>query len=394
MALKWQRLTERHLQKSSIAPCGHARKMSIMPNTRLLHAFSTFSIGGAQTRFARLTRALGPEFQHIVTSMDRRFDTMRLISDVENVESFDIPSTRGRNLNNVARFASALRTIQPDRVVTYNFGSIEWAFASALLRLPHLHIEDGFGPEESEKRLLRRSFLRSVALYLSRGTLITISNTLARVARQEWHIPENRILLIPNGVEPDQFELTFERARISRFATQGQVVIGVVAALRPEKRLDRLLKAVAALPPELRFILVIAGEGTLRPDLENLANSLGIRNNTVFLGQVDRVQDLYGEFDIFALSSDTEQLPMVLLEAMAAGLPVASTDVGDIRDTVGPANKKWLCPRDERLLGAVLLDMIRSPDERTRVGQENARRVREHYLAASMLESWKHALQT
>jgi glycosyltransferase involved in cell wall biosynthesis len=364
-----------------------------MNGVRLLHAFSTFSTGGAQARFVRLVREFGGSFHHIVTSMDRRFDTARLLSDFPNVEIFDIASSRGRNLNNVPRFISALRSIRPERIVTYNFGTIEWSFANAWVRLPHLHVEDGFGPEEADRRLRRRSLLRTAGLRLSGAKLITISQSIAEVAREEWHLPRERIILIPNGIDADAYKSVAERGRPSRFAPAGEIVIGTVAGLRAEKRLDRLLHAVASLPRSDRVVLVIAGDGPLRAELESLSKALLIQDRTHFLGHMDCVNSLYAEFDIFALSSDTEQLPMVLLESMAAGLPIASTDVGDIRSVLGGDNHKWLCERTHEALSAVLHEMIGSPGKRQEIGRDNARIVRAHYAANGMFEAWRRELQ-
>jgi glycosyltransferase involved in cell wall biosynthesis len=358
---------------------------------RLFHAFSTFALGGAQARFVRLARALGPRFHHMVTAMDRCYDAARQIEDLGNIELYDVPSTRGRNLNNVPGFLSALRKVSPDRLITYNFGSIEWAFANARARLPHLHVEDGFGPDETERRLLRRSLLRAGAFRLSRSTLITISETIAGIAQREWFLPRRRITLIPNGIDAHRYRLASQRPGHSVFAPAGETVIGTVAGLRAEKRIDRLLHAVALLPSHLQVVLVIAGSGPLRDSLEKLACELGLDSRTRFLGQRDDIEDLYAAFDIFALSSDTEQLPLVLLEAMAAGLPVAGTDVGDLRSALGEGNHRWLCPRDAERLSHVLGEMIESPELRSRVGIENASIVRERFTAATMYRAWERA---
>jgi glycosyltransferase involved in cell wall biosynthesis len=360
--------------------------------TRLLHAFSTFTVGGAQSRFIRLSRCLGDNFHHVVTATDGRYDAARLIGNGVSFEVAHVPATRGRNLNNVPRFAAALRKLSPDRLVTYNFGSIEWAFANVFCRLPHVHVEDGFGPDEAEGPFLRRSILRALAFRLSRSVLVTVSEPLSQIARGKWWVPPDRIKLIPNGIDVYSGPLISERQRRSRFSENGEVVIGTVAGLRPEKRIDRLLHAVSLFPEDLAYKLVIAGDGALGSELRALASELGIAENIQFLGHVDDVLPLYSEFDVFALSSDTEQLPLALLEAMAAGLPVASTDVGDIRHVVSADNQAWLCGRDAKHLSQVLLQIIESPQHRHEVGDANSRIVRDRYNSSAMNQAWRNVL--
>ena len=76
--------------------------------------------------------------------------------------------------------------------------------------------------------------------------------------------------------------------------------------------------------------LVLVGEGPQRAELQALAQQLGVATDVEFTGYLSNPGDRLKEFDLFALSSDTEQLPMALLEAMALGLPVVATRVGDI----------------------------------------------------------------
>ena len=121
-------------------------------------------------------------------------------------------------------------------------------------------------------------------------------------------------------------------------------VIGTVAALREEKNISRLMHAFAMLPAGR---LVIVGDGPQRPALEALAASLGVAERVCFAGHHLDTAAFYAQFDIFALSSDTEQMPLSVIEAMASGLPVVSTDVGDVRLMVASENIPFVTGLDD-----------------------------------------------
>jgi glycosyltransferase involved in cell wall biosynthesis len=261
-------------------------------------------------------------------------------------------------------FRAALRSIAPDVLMTSNWGSIEWALAAQGLGLRHVHTEDGFGPEERDRQLLRRVLIRRVAL--RRAEVMVPSTTLWRIATEKWRLAEARLHRIPNGIDLSRFT-----PRRAGPRPDGAVVIGTVAALRPEKNLSRLLRAFHALPATLRARLVIVGDGPERPALEALAAELGLEGRVLFTGAVEDPAPLYAEFDIFALSSDTEQMPLSVLEAMAAGLPVAATDVGDVRAMLAPANAPHVVRGDHAALGEALQRLAQDPAQRAWLGAAN-----------------------
>ena len=187
----------------------------------------------------------------------------------------------------------------------------------------HVHIEDGFGPEERDRQTPRRVLIRR--LVLARSTVVLPSRNLQRIATTIWRLPPARVRYIPNGIDLERFAA----ARTRRRAANTPPVIGTVAALRAEKNLARLLRAFAAVDQPAR--LVIVGDGPERPALEAWRASLGLAERVEFAGHIDDPAPIYAGFDVFALSSDTEQMPLSVIEAMAAGLPVATTDVGDVR---------------------------------------------------------------
>jgi glycosyltransferase involved in cell wall biosynthesis len=123
--------------------------------------------------------------------------------------------------------------------------------------------------------------------------------------------------------------------------------------------------------------------------LRGLAAELGIADRTAFLGHVEDVPAVLRSLDIFALSSDTEQMPNSLLQAMAAGRPVAAVGVGDVARIVAPENRPLVVPRDDQAaLTAALAALAADADRRALLGRLNQERVKSHYSLDSMVAAY------
>jgi glycosyltransferase involved in cell wall biosynthesis len=170
--------------------------------------------------------------------------------------------------------------------------------------------------------------------------------------------------------------------------TPDELLIGTVAALRTEKNLVRLIDAFAKLPIDMPARLVIVGDGVERQKLEQHAVGLGLGSDVLFTGTMARPEDVLGAFDVFALSSDTEQMPFSILEAMAAGLPIAAVDVGDVKEMVAPANRAFVVPQNAERLALAIATLLHSPKARRQIGAQNRAHVRHHYGQALMFQRY------
>lgn len=354
----------------------------------LLHVFSTFAVGGPQTRFATIAERLGPKYRHLIVSMSGRTEAAQLLSPKVEYSLVPIHNTPRNPFANAWRFGKQLRRMKPDQLVTYNWGSLEWAVGNRFgPNIPHIHIEDGFGPDEAAARFKRRVWLRRVGLARVK-TIIVPSRSLERIAVDEWRFPEARVRYLPNGVDIPRFSTPVpetERAFVKR---PGELVIGTCAALRPEKNLGRLIRAFAAGRPQ-NARLVICGDGSERAGLEAIARANGIADLCVFTGYLSKPELALANFDIFAMSSDTEQMPYGLLEAMAAGLPVAATDVGDIKAMVAEENRHFIVnPADEAALTGALRTLLRDAELRKMLAGANQSKAKTEFSIDSMIETY------
>lgn len=337
-------------------------------DAHLLHIFPGFGIGGVPLRMAGVINHLGRRFRHTLIALDSNFAAGQALAHDLDVSLLPNRRPAMNLLASIAANAIALRRHRADLLLTYNWGAIEWAMAARLRpTMRHLHFEAGFGKEEADRPIARRVLFRRWALARCDGVVVP-SRGLEQMARRAWHVPQGRVIYLPNGVDLERFS---KGGGQDGARAPGERIIGTVAPLRPEKNIGRLLRVFATLPPTPPTRLVIAGDGAERPALEGLARELAIAERVVFAGQVPP-ESVLGSFDIFALSSDTEQMPNAVLEAMAAGRAVAAVDVGDIRDMVCAENREFIVPRDDgAAFAAALARLLADPARCEQLGRGN-----------------------
>jgi len=335
----------------------------------LLHIFPSFQPGGVQLRFAQLANHFGPRYRHLVMALDGAIGAKQHLGP-----DVDVTFLHGwTNQKGLRSSRALLRRLRPDLLVTSNWGSMTWSMANCLARVPHLHMEDGFGLEEAERQLRRRVWARRLAL--RRATVTVPSRTLLRIASNVWCLPRRAVVHIPNGVNCARFLTGPESAIAARYGIrEGVPVIGTVSALRSEKNLIRLLDAFGLVLSSRPAQLIIVGDGPQRQRLEHAALTRGLSDHTVFVGSSPHPERLLPLFSVFSLSSDTEQMPLTVLEAMAASRPIAATDVGDIREMVAAKNESFIVSRDPRALGKAILDLLADPRRMTEIGRSNRER--------------------
>jgi glycosyltransferase involved in cell wall biosynthesis len=349
----------------------------------ILHVFSTFKIGGPQVRFAVLVEGLGEAFSHSVIAMDGNYTAACLLPPAANVALDEKPLAGGSLIGRLERYRREIRARAPDLLVTYNWGAIEWALANASLDTPHVHLEDGFGPEEANRQFARRVWIRRLALW--RSEVIVPSLVLHDMALRVWRLAGSHLHYIPNGIVPRDHAVT-DIDSLGLNLPRGLPRIVFAGALRPEKNLIRLLRAYALIKNDAALLVI--GDGSEMERLVREAERLSLGPHLHFLGRREDVRDIVMQCDIMALSSDTEQMPLVVLEGMDAGLPIVSTRVGDIEQVVASENRPYIVKRSDLELGAAMGALVADPAARKAVGAANRRRVRRDFLAADMTAAY------
>lgn len=196
--------------------------------------------------------------------------------------------------------------------------------------------------------------------------------------------PEN-VLVLSNVIDLKEFDHN-SLQEAGALGPPGVLPVIAVGTLGRAKRFDRFLRALAstqAEDPRLRGVLV--GDGPERACLQALAASLGLNGQCRFLGRRNDVPALLKQASMLVLSSEAEGFPNVLLEAMAARLPIVTTDAGDSAELVKAAEAGFVVPHDDvDSMGGCLKQLARDPELRTRLGS-NGRAYAERYHSVDRL---------
>ncbi|MBI1403677.1 MAG: glycosyltransferase [Porphyrobacter sp.] len=362
---------------------------------KVLHCHSTFSAGGKEVRSVRLMNAFGAAMEHTVVSAEPDAMAARALIDPAVKVRFpgDFPALKGLPTpGRLAALAEALKSY--DLICTYNWGAMDAAmahtvFARSFSLPPLVHHEDGFNADEAHGLKTRRNLYRRAALK-GAARVIVPSTGLEAIATGPWAQPPDKVLRIPNGIDTAAFAAPPRPGALRLIKRKGERWIGTLAGLRPVKNLPMLVAAMAGLPEA--WHLVICGEGPERDAIAAAAEWLEVSHRVHLPGAVADPARIIGLFDIFALSSASEQFPLSVVEAMAAGLPVAAPDVGDVRQMVSEPNRAFICvPGDAAALGTMLAELAGDADLRRRLGTANRERARQHFDAAQMVAAYRDA---
>ncbi len=330
---------------------------------RILHMHSAFDLGGKEARAVKLMNHFGDAASHTILSAVP--DALGAREAIDPAIKVEFPGDAAPPLYGKpapGRYLRLARYMQHfDLLLSYNWGSMDGVMARTLLspfmKLPPLvHHEDGFNEDEAVKLNWKRNAFRSVALKGAHA-LVVPSITLEEIALIDWFCPKTKVHRIANGIDIAAYQKTPDsNAFPGLVKQQGDVAVGTIAGLRAVKNLPRLVRLVAAAGPNVR--LAIAGEGPDRAAIVAEAERLGISDRLVMPGFLKNPASYVGLFDIFALSSDSEQYPISLVEAMAAGLPAVCTDVGDVRNIVAEPNRPFIIAKDDEAGFAAALSRL------------------------------------
>jgi glycosyltransferase involved in cell wall biosynthesis len=359
---------------------------------RILHLHSTFDLGGKEARATRLMNAWGRAARHVIVSAVP--DALGARARIDKSVAYEIaqnpPPLTGKP--SVARFEAIAQFCRGfDLVCTYNWGAIDGVMARRVFPKgapPVVHHEDGFNEDEAKGLKLERNLYRRFAMPAAHALAVP-SETLEAIALKAWKQPRERVHRIVNGIATAAYARDPDPKAIPGLVRrEGEVVIGAVAGLREVKDLPALVRAAGGLSGKFR--LVIVGEGPERQAIINAAEAMGIADKLVMPGFIDRPYRYMRAFDILALSSRSEQFPISVVEAMAAGLPIAALPVGDVRRMVSPENAQFIAdyPTEVRLRD-VLQGLINHPDLRAATGAANRAKAIAEYDEGLMISRYK-----
>lgn len=337
----------------------------------------------------------------LLAGLQRRGHRVRMLfRDEENAAraaAYGIPTGVQRiggdaMLPDAVRMAARLRAERPDAVILTTFKKVFLSGLGArLARAPFVVqriVLQGDTPARGARyRLALRRFVDAISLNadamrppflagdpgLDPAKVVTILDGVRAPARTREPGAVRREL----GIPADAF------------------VVGSVARLAGQKRFDRLLRALALLPEPVHCIL--AGDGPVTEPMRALAAELGMADRVHLPGFRRDVGDVLDALDLFAVSSDREGLANAMLEAMAFGLPVVSTDVSGAREALDAAPGEpaagIVTGFSEAELAEAIGGLLRDPDGRRRMGDAARERAERRFGEERFLDEWERLLE-
>ena len=367
-------------------------------NQKILHLRSSAGLYGAEQVILNLARALNRLgcTNHIVCIDNARNSHIELVEEARkmNLSASAIECRSLFDHQTVMRIRELLSREQIDVIHSHDYKSGVFALCAAaglgLKRVATNHLWT-----RSSMKLRVYETLEGV-LYNCFDNVVAVSELIEKECRP-FLLNRNKLTCIPNGIDVGRFPLqTCEPERRSIRAQlgvqEGDLVIGNIARLSVEKDQAMLLRAfkrLTALSAPRSLKLLIAGDGPEAGNLRSLAHELGLHEHCLFLGFREDIPQILDSLDIYVQSSKREGLPIVLLEAMAAGKAIVSTKAGGIPGVIEDGKQGCLVEiGDVEQLAHVLDRVVKSADERRELGRQARHLVEAKFSAGTMAEKY------
>lgn len=349
---------------------------------RLLYIVTRAEHGGAQAHVLDLAMGMSKLFDvqvatgeegYLTESCRERAIRVHLVSHLEReISPF-------KDLRGMRELAKLMKRIRPDIVHAHTFkAGFLGRFAAKRLKIPcvyTVHMWPFGGAVPLSWRLSAPFCERLAARWCDR--LISVSEMGVTVAAEHKICHSSKITLISSGISDDS-----ARARLDR---DTDLRCTMVARFTYFKDHALLLRAFSRLSGETRLLLV--GSGETLPAAKKLAEELGIRNRVEFTGARSDVPKLLSQSDVFVLASKQETLPISILEAMRAGLPVIASNIGGISEEVIDGETGLLVPPGSvEALSAALERLLGNKQLRMSMGRAGRRRFEDLFLAETMIK--------
>ena len=296
-------------------------------------------------------------------------------------------------VKDISAFFSILRILRkerPDIVHTHTakagtLGRAAAVFAGVPVRIHtfHGHIFDSYFNKPQTALFL---FVERVLAVFSKYILVVSEAQKREIVDRYKIAPAGKVRVMPLGLELEKFS-SIERGagkfRAELGVPDGCLAIGIVGRLVPVKNHRMFLEACRKLfdmAGDIKIRCVVVGDGQERASLEKYAEGMGIRSKVIFVGWKEEMSDVYADLDIVALTSNNEGTPVALIEALASGRPVVSTDVGGVKDVVDDGVNGYLVPAgDVSGFAGRLFELAADSRKRDMLGKNGRSKVMKAY---------------
>ena len=355
--------------------------VSIQDRPRILHVVTRDDRRGAETAALALHQAL------VSRGWNSQIAALAPSSRTGEALGVDVLGPEPLARSTLRRLREVARSV--DLVIAHGSTTLPACGLALVRSTPFVYVNIG-DPRAWQTTLGRR--LRSRALLRRARAVVAITERSAALLTDMLGVPERRLTVIGNFRSSGQFhplELEDRRAVRERMGLPvSEPLLCYLGALSPEKRPDLALQVIDALPGDVS--LVIAGDGPMEAEVRRLVTSGGLDDRVRLVGSTVEPHNLLAASDVLLLTSDTEGVPGVLIEAGLCGTPAVATDVGFVDEVVQDGVTGRLAPADDpRALAAAVAEVLA---ERERYGGSALTHCREQFEEGVVVSKWEEFL--
>lgn len=365
--------------------------------TRVLHLITTMPVGGAENLILTTMRLLDPEQFSSVLCCIQAQGPLGLEAEQSGFKVVTLNRMKQKQFDSqaVTDIEEVIRREQVDIVHCHLYhAALYGRLAAKRAGVPSIvTVHNIYSKPKWHRRLLNWWLARHTA------KIIAVSHPVGNDVLHHDHIDKQRLVVIPNGIDlsPMHHMLDSGTAKERLGLSANDPIIGCIGRLEPQKGHHFLLEALSLLRKERGDSphLIIVGEGSQRHRICDIIASENLQDRVHLLGSRRDIPEILAAFDIFVLPSLWEGLPLALLEAMAAGVPVIASAVGGIGEVLNHGEYGIaLPPGDVHALYSAIAGLLDTPEKRVNLGQRGAKRVVQNYSAASMVHQLEEIYST
>ena len=355
----------------------------------IAHLIYRFDIGGLERVMVNCINAM-PECDHVIIALTEASDFAQHLNQETPV--YALNKSQGKDLGSHWRLLGLLRKVKPNVLHTYNLAAIEYHPIAYLAGVKgHIHAEHGREVSDPLGLNTKHNFLRRLMSPFI-DHYVAVSTDLQHWLTDVVEILPKKVTLIRNGIDTSRFSPSYNEDNEKLGTVKSSTVNFIhVARLNPVKDQQNLINAFAQLSHQYRNIhLTVVGDGELMDMLTELSTSLGIAEKVTFTGARDDIANLLNAADVFVLSSIAEGIPMTVLEAMASGLPVISTNVGGLSELITENQTGKLVPAEQsQALASAMGDYVKYPENITLHGKNAQHFIIDNFSEQSMIKAYQ-----
>lgn len=351
-----------------------------MNKRKILHLITGLEIGGAEMMLLKTLPRLQGNLDNRVCCISGHGPVGKELEKV-GIPVYYLDLRNFFDFRIVGKFRKIVKEFKPDILVTYLvhadlFGRIFGSIFGVKKIICSVRI-----------KLIQPKYLPFLFLDGLTSCLVSHyhfnSQTVADMYQRYFFLPKRKITVIPNGLETEKYKISTDKNKKKQELglPQNKIIIGCVAKLRKQKNHQCLINAFAKITQSRDdVVLLLVGDGEERKNIENTIEKLKIKEKTFLLGNRSDIPEILQIIDIFALPTLFEGMSNAILEAMASGLPVVTTDIPENRELIENGKTGILVPAKNSVeLERALQKLINNPELGAKIGNSAKEKIVSSY---------------